>query len=284
MKIHMTLRNRILKLGLMLAILLNCAHAVVIPTYSINSSTVNNLLEKISENSLVLINIDDTLITPKSVMFRDNSPYRAFIQELSALKKYQPNIDELIASLILQRQVMLVEPAWPGFIEKLKSKGAVVFGLAQVSPITAKIKNFEEWQYQQLASLGVKFTDKVKEEEIFKFDEKNKLSPIFYKGIIFTTYVSKEEMLRQFLAITHIVPKNIMVFEYRKSDINNINKFFRTIDLDCYGVQYLGFEALTGLPQDNIVKLQKDTLLKKSKWLEDDAAIKLLEPAHPEQK
>lgn len=278
-QIHTILSSRLFKLGLILAVVLDLAYAVIIPTYSVNSSTMDDLLKKVGENSLVLINIDDTIITPKSLMFHYNSPYRTFVGELESLQKYQPNIDELIASLILQRQVMLVESGWPSFIHKLKSKGALVFGLTSMNTVTAKIRDFKEWQYQQLGSLSIEFTGKVNEQEIFKFDGKSKEPPIFYKGIIFTTYVSKEETLRQFLSITRIVPKNIIVFEYRKSHLNNIDQFFRTIDLDCFGIEYLGFEELQGVPDDKLVEFQKETLLRQGKWLEDDEAKKLLKPS-----
>lgn len=278
MKIHTTLSSKLLKLGLFIALLLDLAYAKMISTYSVDSSTMDNLLEKIGENSLVLINIDDTIITPKSLMFRYNSPYRAFIGELEALNKYQPGIESLIATLILQRQVMLVEPGWPKFIDKLKSKGALVFGLTKMNSVTTKIKNFDEWQYQQLVSLDVQFTNEVNKQESFKFDEQNKWAPVFYKGVIYTSYVSKESTLRQFLNITNISPRNIVVIDYRKSDLNNIDKFFRTLDLDCFAVQYLGYEELQGVPDNKLVQLQKDSLLKNGKWLEDDAAKKLLDP------
>ena len=273
---HTILRSRLLKLGLILAIMLDLAYAVIIPTYSVNSSTMDTLLEKVGENSLVLINVDDTIITPKSLMFHYNSPYRTFVGELESLQKSQPNIHELIASLILQRQVMLIESDWPRFINKLKSKGALVFGFTRLNTVTARIKDFDEWQYKQLESLAIEFTGEINKQEMFKFDGKNKESPIFYKGIIFTTYVSKEETLRQFLSITRIAPRNIIVFEYRKSNLNNIDKFFRTIDLDCFGIEYLGFEELQGIPDDKLVEFQKETLLRDGKWLEDDEAKKLL--------
>ena len=273
---HTILRSRLLKLGLILAIMLDLAYAVIIPTYSVNSSTMDTLLEKVGENSLVLINVDDTIITPKSLMFHYNSPYRTFVGELESLQKSQLNIHELIASLILQRQVMLIESDWPRFINKLKSKGALVFGFTRLNTVTARIKDFEEWQYKQLESLAIEFTGEINKQEMFKFDGKNKESPIFYKGIIFTTYVSKEETLRQFLSITRIAPRNIIVFEYRKSNLNNIDKFFRTIDLDCFGIEYLGFEELQGVPDDKLVEFQKETLLRDGKWLEDDEAKKLL--------
>ncbi|WP_342260255.1 DUF2608 domain-containing protein [Candidatus Tisiphia endosymbiont of Metellina segmentata] len=264
--------NFLLKLLLIFIMLPYTAYAIIIPTYSIDSVTVKNLLEKIDASSLVLINIDDTIVTPKSKMFRYANPYRGFVEELASLAKYHPNVDEIIAKLLLQRQVMLVEASWPKFIDKLKSSGALVFGFTKINPACRLIKNYEEWQYEQLSRLSIKFTDKINNKEILKFDETDKRSPIFHKGIIFTDYLNKAQALREFMSITNILPNNIIIFENRKSELDNIDNFLRTIDLDCYGVEYLAVTELQGTPQEDIVKFQQEILLKTGKWLEDDEA------------
>ncbi|WP_250311557.1 DUF2608 domain-containing protein [Rickettsia endosymbiont of Oedothorax gibbosus] len=252
------------------------SYAIIIPTYSIDSVTVKNLFEKINGSSLVLINIDDTIITPKSNMFRYANPYAGFTEELAALKKYRSNIDEVIAKLLLQRQVMLVEANWSKFIDKLKSSGALVFGFTKINPACRRIENYEEWQYKQLSRLGIKFTDKVNNKEILKFDENDKRSPIFYKGIIFTDFLNKTQALYEFMRITNILPDNIIIFENKKSELNDIDNFLKIVDLDYYGIEYLAVTELKGTPQDNIVKLQQEVLLKTGKWLEDDDAKQLI--------
>ncbi|WP_341749963.1 DUF2608 domain-containing protein [Candidatus Tisiphia endosymbiont of Sialis lutaria] len=274
----MTIKNSfLLKLLLILVMLPYTSYAIIIPTYSIDSVTVKNLFEKINGSSLVLINIDDTIITPKSNMFRYANPYAGFTEELAALKKYRSNIDEVIAKLLLQRQVMLVEDNWSKFIDKLKSSGALVFGFTKINPACRRIENYEEWQYEQLSRLGIKFTDKVNNKEILKFDENDKRSPIFYKGIIFTDFLNKTQALYEFMRITNILPDNIIIFENKKSELNDIDNFLKTADLNYYGIEYLAVTELKGTPQDNIVKLQQEVLLKTGKWLEDDDAKQFIE-------
>ncbi|HJD56598.1 MAG TPA: DUF2608 domain-containing protein [Rickettsia endosymbiont of Sericostoma sp. HW-2014] len=265
------------KLLLILVMLPYTSYAIIIPTYSIDSVTVKNLFEKINGSSLVLINIDDTIVTPKSNMFRYANPYGGFTQELAALKKYRSNIDEVIAKLLLQRQVMLVEANWSKFIDKLKSSGALVFGFTKINPACRRIENYEEWQYEQLSRLGIKFTDKVNNKEILKFDENDKRSPIFYKGIIFTDFLNKSQALYEFMRITNILPNNIIIFENKKSELNDIDNFLKTVDLNYYGIEYLAATELKGIPQDNIVKVQQEILLKTGKWLEDDEAKQFIE-------
>ncbi|WP_341749326.1 DUF2608 domain-containing protein [Candidatus Tisiphia endosymbiont of Sialis lutaria] len=283
----MTIKNNLLlklldllhksKLLLILVMLPYTSYAIIIPTYSIDSVTVKNLFEKINGSSLVLINIDDTIVTPKSNMFRYANPYGGFIEELVALKKYRSNIDEVIAKLLLQRQVMLVEANWSKFIDKLKSSGALVFGFTKINPACRRIENYEEWQYEQLSRLGIKFTDKVNNKEILKFDETDKKSPIFYKGIIFTDALNKAQALYEFMRITNILPDNIIIFENKRSELKHIDNFLKTVDLDYYGIEYLAATELKGTPQDNIVKVQQEILLKTGKWLEDDEAKQFIE-------
>ncbi|WP_425360824.1 DUF2608 domain-containing protein [Candidatus Tisiphia endosymbiont of Ceraclea dissimilis] len=283
----MTIKNNLLlklldllhksKLLLILVMLPYTSYAIIIPTYSIDSVTVKNLFEKINGSSLVLINIDDTIVTPKSNMFRYANPYGGFIEELVALKKYRSNIDEVIAKLLLQRQVMLVEANWSKFIDKLKSSGALVFGFTKINPACRRIENYEEWQYEQLSRLGIKFTNKVNNKEILKFDETDKKSPIFYKGIIFTDALNKAQALYEFMRITNILPDNIIIFENKRSELKHIDNFLKTVDLDYYGIEYLAVTKLKGTAQDNIVKLQQEVLLKTGKWLEDDEAKQFIE-------
>ncbi|OZG31639.1 hypothetical protein RiCNE_09670 [Rickettsia endosymbiont of Culicoides newsteadi] len=283
----MTIKNNLLlklldllhksKLLLILVMLPYTSYAIIIPTYSIDSVTVKNLFEKINGSSLVLINIDDTIVTPKSNMFRYANPYGGFIEELVALKKYRSNIDEVIAKLLLQRQVMLVEANWSKFIDKLKSSGALVFGFTKINPACRRIENYEEWQYEQLRRLGIKFTDKVNNKEILKFDETDKKSPIFYKGIIFTDALNKAQALYEFMRITNILPDNIIIFENKRSELKHIDNFLKTFDLNYYGIEYLAATELKGTPQDNIVKVQQEILLKTGKWLEDDEAKQFIE-------
>jgi hypothetical protein len=267
--------NLLIKLLLLFIILPHASYAVITPTYSINSATIRNVLEKVKISSLVLINIDDTIITPKSMMFRPNSSYRGFIEELNSLAKYNSNIDTIIAKLLLQRQVMLVESDWAKFIEQLKNKGALVFGFTKTCNSYSRIKNFEQWKYEQLRGLGISFTDKINDKELFKFDN-DKGSPSFYKGIIFTNSFNKTQTLKKFMSIINFLPYNVIIIENKRGELNDIDNFLKTINLDYYGIEYLAFEELKGIPNDGVVKIQKEFLLKTGNWLEDEEALKII--------
>lgn len=256
---------------------INTSYAITLATYSLDSDTVKNLLPKIGKSRLVLISIDDTIIKPKSKMFNYGSAYRGFIEELSSAANHNvPGANRAIAQLILQRQVVLVEEGWPNFINKLKMTGALVLGFARVNPACQQIDNFEERQYQQLGNLGIKFTTKINNQEVFSFDEINNNSPIFYHGIIFTSTMNKDEALARFLHVINIPFNNIIFFSNKKSEIKDIDNLLRAVDSYYYGVEYLAITDMKELSSPQLMQFQQQRLLQTGEWLEDEEAQKIM--------
>lgn len=260
---------------------ISISYAEIIPTYSINSIAIKNLLPKIGNTTLVLINIDDTIITPKSKMFSYNSSYKGLIDELNGVKKYNSSANQIIVNLIKQRQVILLEENWPDFIKQLQDKGALVFGFTRIDPIFRKVEDFNKWQYEQLNALGIKFTDKINDKDIFNFDDTNKNSPAFYHGIIFTDVLSNTVALESFVNIIGNSFDNVIVFSNKESELNEIARLFSTVEIGYYGIEYLAVTERTESPEVDVVKFQQDRLLTTGQWLEDDVAKELIKNTEP---
>lgn len=269
--------KRILQLLLIIGLTFSISYAEIIPTYSINSVTIKNLLPKIDKGSIVLINIDDTIITPKSKMFSYKSPYKGFISDLNSAKKYNSNADQLIINLILNRQVALVEEDWLNFIKILEDKGALVFGFTKTEQVLRKVEDFRQRKYQQLSEFGIKFTDKYNDKEVFNFDDNDRSSPSFYHGIIFTDVLSNALTLKNFINISNGYSfNNIIVFSNKKPELIEIANAFSDIEISYYGIEYLAVNERNETPEPNIVKFQQDMLFKTGKWVEDDVAKELM--------
>ncbi|XVN41716.1 MAG: DUF2608 domain-containing protein [Rickettsia endosymbiont of Argas persicus] len=258
------------------------SYGQIIPTYSIDlknpdSIDIENLLPKIDQNTLVLINIDNTIITPKSKLFRyNNNPYVNFTDNLYSLAINDLSVNNFIAQLMQQRQMMLVENAWVDLINQMKKQGATVLGFQEVTAPCNLIKNYEGWLYTLLYNFDIHFTAKVNNKDLFRFDPSDANAPIFYLGIIFTGSNSKVKTLMDFLKIVPQQFNKILVFSSDKKDLKNIDSYLRNIDIEYYGIQYLGWQQLQDSPDTEVAKLQQSTLLDTGKWLEDDEAAKIL--------
>lgn len=249
----------------------------LIPTYSVNSVTIKELLPKIDKNTLILINIDNTVITPKSKLFRyHNNPYVNFTQELYSFTARDSSVNKIIAQLMEQRQMMLVEKGWVDFINKTKEQGATVLGFQEVTAPCNLIENYEGWLYTLLYGFNINFTNKINNKDVFRFDASDATAPIFYLGIIFTGSKSKVETLIDLFKILPQQPTKIIIFANNKRELENMNSFLSMVDIEYYGIEYLGWQQLPDSPDIEVARFQQSTLLNTGKWLEDDEASKML--------
>ncbi|MEA0970055.1 hypothetical protein Megvenef_00001 [Candidatus Megaera venefica] len=78
--------NKIILAIIMLIVSSNIANAQFTATYSVNSPTIKKIEEWVDKDTLVFIEIDDTLMMPQSLMFSfDSNPYRVFIDNMISL-------------------------------------------------------------------------------------------------------------------------------------------------------------------------------------------------------
>ncbi|MFK7973527.1 MAG: DUF2608 domain-containing protein, partial [Rickettsiaceae bacterium] len=115
----------IIKLIITIIILsMNDVKAEITATYSINSSTMHDIEKWIDQDTLVLIDIDDTIMMPSAQMFSVKaSSYRNFINNMVSVSDRIPPYQSIVAKWYQQRKLKLVEDDWPVFIGKLKEKG-----------------------------------------------------------------------------------------------------------------------------------------------------------------
>ena len=246
------------------------AKGEIIPTYSVDSVTIKNLDSIIDENTIVFIGLDDVLVMPKSKMFYyGDNPYRLFIYELFSLSKTNPRYLNLIVKWYQMRKLMLVEGGWKDFIENLKKRKVPVYGLCTM-PI--QIQNIEPKRLLELKELGISFTEKINDKDIIEIEKKDDQSSIFYHGIIFTGASAKANALLNFMKVSNISPKKIVVFDNSKSELQTIESNFYRFRINFYSILYLGAQQFVDIPDPNVVRLQQKTLFDQEKWLEDEEA------------
>ncbi len=252
------------------------AHAEIIPTYTINSSTISKIEKIIDENTIIFVELDEVLIMPKSKMFRYNgNPHRLFIHNLINLSNHDNRYLAPVIAWYQSRKVRLVEDGWQNFIKDAKKKGAKIYGFCNM-PIN--LKNIEIHRSSEIKKLGINFTAKINNQEIIKINKRQDWEAIFYKGILFTGPFDKSRTLLDLIKITNISPKKIIVFDKIKSQLKKIEySGMKAFGIELYNILYLGARQFTDQPDPEIVKLQQKFLLEKNIWLEDNQAARQLQ-------
>lgn len=227
---------------------------------------LRDILLDSDRDTLILLDIDDTIITPRANIFRyKNNEHYPFIDELKKNKAQIPNFIELLSHWRLKRKSILVHENWPNVIQELKKK-MHVFGLTQMETGSfGHIPSMEEWRYHELQEKEIIFTDCFQDKILIKNDLGYS---IFYKGIMMTGPFSKAEVLKEMLK--GLAPKKIIFVDDRIEQIQDLASLAKEEKIGYLGIHYRGFEDVSGEVNHKIAKLQKKYFLEEGKWLEDD--------------
>jgi len=235
---------------------------------------VQDVLSKIKEDSVIFIDVDDTLITPKSTMFRATSPYRFLIDDLKKNRDQFPNFETILSRWRLQRKTILVSEEWPQFIHTLKNKYPVYALTKMETGKIGDIPSMEKWRYDELKEKGISFTPSCNgvSEDTFAIDSSKPYPPAFYKGIFITGSYNKSDVLRVFLKTQH--PTQIVLIDDRPEYLQDAIEECNRQSIPFIGILFKGTELIQGQADPKIAEFQKEYLFEHAQWLEDEEAEK----------
>ena len=235
-------------------------------------SDVQALLSKRNEDSTIFVDVDDTLITPTSALFRALSPYRSLIDELKRDREKFGNFETILSHWRLQRKTMLVSEEWPHLLNELKQRNPV-YALTQMETGTLEeIPSMEEWRHEELTRKGIVFTPSFngKAKETLLVEPLASYPALFYQGIFITGSFNKSDVLRAFLKTQS--PSQIVLIDDRLEQLEDVEKECSRQALSFLGIHFKGAELITGAPDPQIAAFQKKHLFEYAQWLEDEEA------------
>jgi len=216
-------------------------------------------LKSVPKNTLILFDIDDTLITPVSKTF--SSSYKKMIDDIKSSKDKYNNYEEIISTWRLSRKIKLTDKEWPNVINTLK-RDYQVYALTKMDTGSAgTIRSMEQWRYNELKFLEIHFTNNTSEIE------KNNGST-FFKGIIFKGAWKKSEALQNHIKISDFA--HIVMVDDRTEHLDDINGLCKKQNIPFTGIC---FQTPQVEVNPEIPTIQKIYLTEKNQWLEDEEAI-----------
>lgn len=242
-------------------------------------SNIVEVVHKLDSSVISLLDVDDTLIVPKSTTFH-KAPYCQMIDDLKANKESYPHFEDILSEWRQQREVMLVDQAWPNVLKQLQQKGPV-YGLTKVhTGRFGGIESMAQWRCNELEKLGLSFTIP-KTTKPFK-EELDK--PCFHKGIMMTGASSKYDTLMVFAQDIGLdlntsssnAPTTIVFVDDREENLREIGQFCWDHGFAYCGIYYRGLDALESYPKPEVARLQKQLLISELRWVEDQEALKIL--------
>lgn len=233
---------------------------------------VKSHLSDLEKRAVIFLDVDDTLITPTSKVFRAHSPHRTLIDELKKERDQIPYFERILSRWRLQRQVQLVSEDWLWFIKDFKTQFPIYALTKMESGPLGDILSMEEWRYAELSSKGMEFTLTygAKEKEILLSSPSMTYEGTFYKGIFSTGSFNKSEIVRLYLQKEN--PSQVVLVDDRLEQLQDVSEECSRRSIPFIGVHFKGHELIPGIPDPSLAEFQKNYLLNNHEWLEDEEA------------
>lgn len=215
----------------------------------------------------VFVDIDDTIITPKSHTFRA-PPFNQMIDRIKQHKDQYTNYHAIISHWRMQRMPMLVDESWPHILEHLKPYYAVYALTHMDTGAFGSIPSMEAWRYNELKNLGITFSD--------SGPPQTQQDASCQHGIIMTGRHSKAEALALFQNDLLKATQTLVMIDDRLAHLQDIGTFCAQHDLQPVLIHYKGMERLTGTPNPAVAAWQEHHLIQHATWIEDEDAVRLM--------
>lgn len=284
------MRKILFSLIFILTFLNGLAEGLIIPV-----SSLEHLYEEMNaydENTLVVFDVDDTLMTPKDMILRPQGRElrKGIISTLSREKQklFQEKKDLITSSVLLQREVQLVESFTPHLISLIQQKGLKVIGLTALSGgKLGLIPSMEDWRISELNALGYDFRGAFDQEVAFVelknlpsikvyVDEVLNTAPPSYKdGVIFSGITPKGIVLKEFFQLIGWMPKHVVFVDDHLSFLESVEENMHALGIECIAYHYSAAENLPGAFEHNVGRYQLEYVLNTGIWLSDSKALEV---------
>lgn len=225
---------------------------------------------------VVLLDVDDTLITPCSALFRSkDNPRRTFLDEYKKQRHLYPDFEAVIGTWRKSRKTQLVHPDWPDLITRLQTRGEVVLGLTQMDTgQVGPIPSIEEWRAAELTQHNIKFSMPLDKPHTLTRNDVGYAA--YHKGILFTGPFTKDQTLAGFIDVWGETPTHVTFVDDRPAQVEQIGRFCQAQNIPYLGIVTRLIDQIPGVPDPRVADYQITQLLDHQRWLEDDAAKKEL--------
>ncbi|KKP22564.1 MAG: hypothetical protein SZ59_C0005G0029 [candidate division TM6 bacterium GW2011_GWF2_28_16] len=276
------IKKFILSLFLFLGVILFFKNSCNTNFPKINSySQVKELFDHCDKNSLIIFDIDDTLITSQDA-FANDVLFPWYFKIIAGIKYPKIIFDkekiEYIASIVVQNSVRYVfDPDIVNIIKNLQNKNIPVIALSYMKAGTVGIiKNLPEWRANMLNNLDINFTSKYPDIIFKKLPQKYNNYPCLYKGILCTNEESKGLTLGAFLDCYNLNPDKIIFFDDMKDNLVSVKKECQKRKINFMGFQVTGVQLKRPVWNTKRALLQLDFLIEHEQWIPDEVANKII--------
>ncbi len=236
-------------------------------------SVIEEIAEELDSNSLVLFDVDATLIVPKEAILKPEG--KELFKQLT--KGYKDR--DLFRDIRMQALHSLVDNRSLPFIQKLKERKipALAFTAAP-----AKIRGVEQpadWRVNELKRYGFDFSKTFSNCNFLELPKNasEQHIPMFKSGVLFSSFHPKGDILVIFLQMMDLHPKKVLFVDDEIEHVRSVVTSLEEHGIECIGIHYTAANNSSFELNAEQARFQVDYFAKHNVWLSDLDSQKLLQ-------
>lgn len=262
-----TLLIRILVLSSFMIINITSADIVTIS----NFTPLKKILKSISNETLVIFDVDYVLIMPTDEHTLSRHPYRKELWKNIESRISKEEWKKLYGLTASKAQWRLVDPDILNIFAELNAKQIPTMALSSI--YTGKFGNIEsidDWRIKQLYELGFDFRvlTPIKIDLYAHELEENYGVPTLKSGVMLTAQVDKAKMLEYVLRHSNYHPKEIIFVDDQLCNLESLERLSAKMNIKFYGFHYTAVSQMP-LPviNERTEQLRFQILERDHEWL-----------------
>jgi len=250
-----------------------------------NLDLFEKAIQSSDQNSLVLFDVDGTLIESKDLILRSSAREKWFqfskeILENPAVVPPGMHGEEYFSGQILsQMDFEVVNPKIITIIDSLQRQDikTIAFTRLDTGPCGA-IQAMEDWRIEHLKKLGMDFRPAFSQLQEIRWDHlalKGKI-PLYKEGVLYANKQGKGAILLAFLEAAKWMPSQVFFIDDRLEYLESVEEALKVTGVDFIGFHYTEATDRPCIIDEQLVKFQMVHLAKTGRWLSDGVARKLI--------
>lgn len=245
--------------------------------YQIHSTSdlgqIEKELETLDSDSLVLFDVDSTLIVPDDAILRPSS--EDFLKELlggNTVQDLPTGRRYIFREILLNAPHSLVDESSISCIQNLQEKGIPVIAFtAAPRGKVGEIASVADWRIEELKRFGFDFSSTFAEEGVLELPKNpdKEFSPLFKSGILFASLHPKGDTLQKFLHAIGWTPNRVVLIDDQLEYVQSVGKALESLGIPYTGFHYTAAEKMPYKLNRETAQFQVHSFLEQGKWFND---------------
>lgn len=229
---------------------------------------------QLDEESLLLFDVDATLIVPKDVILKPKGKY--LFKKLIAGHTDR----DLFREIRMRAPHGLVDNKSVNFVQSLQCNKIPVIAFTAAP---SKIREMEQpgvWRVEELKSFGFDFSPAFPDLHFLELPKKpnQKHAPLFRSGVLYSSLHPKGDILMLFLHELSIKPKKVVFVDDELEQVKSVVKSLDKQGIPSVGIHYTAADDNARDLNHEQAQFQINYFIQEGIWLGDEASMLLIEP------